>query len=81
MSASHDAPTDAPAEIHPHPPMPAVHDEAADSPTWLPVTGLAILLVMVLFVMLRAAMSPPVPETDATAEAAVEAPAPAAAAE
>lgn len=79
MSATHDA-HEEPHEIHPHPPMPAVHDEAADSPAWLPVTGAAILLLMVLFVMLRAAMQPPVPEVDAGA-AAVEEPAPAPAAE
>jgi hypothetical protein len=73
MSASHDAPSD-PQEIQPHPPMPAVHDEAADSPNWLPVTGLAIVLVMVLFTMLRAAMTPPVPEVVIEAEPAEAAP-------
>ncbi len=68
MSASHDAKSEATHEIHPHPPMPAVHDEAADSPTWLPVSGIAIVILMVLFAMMRTAMQPPAPEVDAAAE-------------
>lgn len=35
----------------PHPELPPVHDEAADSPNWLPVTGLALLAVLALFVL------------------------------
>ena len=77
MSASHDPPSEV-QEIHPHPPMPAVHDEAADSPAWLPVTGLAMVLLMVLFVMLRSAMAPPAPAagTDGEVDAAPAAEAP-----
>ena len=80
MSSSHDAPVETP-EIHPHPSMPAVHDEAADSPAWLPLSGLAIVILMVLYVMIRAAMQPPAPEVDAAPAADSEAVAPAPAAE
>lgn len=83
MSASHTAhDDDAPHETHAHPPMPAVTDEAADTPTWVPITGLALFVLMVMYVMLRAAMTPPepAPEAAATDEAhgAEVAPAPAA---
>lgn len=45
-------------EMHaegPHPELPPVHDEAADSPNWLPVAGLALLAMLGLFVAYRAA--------------------------
>ncbi len=61
MSASHsahDQDAQGSHETHPHPPMPAVTDEAADTPTWVPVTGIALFAVMVLWVMMRAAMAP-----------------------
>ncbi len=72
MSATHDAPSET-HEIHPHPPMPAVHDEAADSPMWLPAAGLSIVVLMVLYAMLRAAMQPPVPVVDVAPAADLEA--------
>lgn len=40
---------------HPHPALPPVHDEAPDTPMWLPVTGLALLGLLVLFSLFRAA--------------------------
>jgi hypothetical protein len=52
-----------------HPSLPPVHDEAADTPMWLPITGLALLAVLTLFVLLTA-----------TRPASDEVPAPAAAA-
>lgn len=56
-----------------HPPLPVVHDEAGDTPVWLPVSGLCAFLVMALFVLWRA--SHPVEEgvsaTGADGEAAV----------
>ena len=55
--------------------------EAADSPAWLPLSGLAIVILMVLYVMIRAAMQPPAPEVDAAPAADSEAVAPAPAAE
>lgn len=67
MSASHETPTDDHA-THPHPPMPAVHDEAADTPAWVPASGLALLIVMVLFVVMRAALAPPPPPAAVTDE-------------
>jgi hypothetical protein len=80
MSASHDAPNDETHEIHPHPPMPAVHDEAADSPAWLPIVGVSIVVLMVLFAMLRSHMQPEVAGIEEPPAAdpapAVEAPAP-----
>ena len=53
-----------------HPELPPVQDEAADTPMWLPVTGLALLTLLTLFVLYRAAQ--PAPEAPAEA-AAVEA--------
>lgn len=67
MSASHGTTTDdhETHETHPHPPMPAVQDEAADTPMWVPVSGLVLFLVMVLFVMMRASMATPPPDAAA----------------
>lgn len=59
MSATHSTDDHAAHEAHPHPPMPAVTDEAADTPMWVPVSGIVLFVVMVLFVMLRASMAPP----------------------
>jgi len=42
-------------EAHPHPALPPVTDEAPDSPMWLPAAGLALLTILVLFAMFRAA--------------------------
>lgn len=57
-------------EPHPHPPTPAVYDEAADTPTWVPVTGLVLFLVITLYVVFRSAMAPvPTPGADTTDEA------------
>lgn len=42
-------------EAHPHPALPPVIDEAPDSPMWLPAAGLALLAILVLFAMFRAA--------------------------
>jgi hypothetical protein len=40
---------------HAHPALPPVHDEAPDTPMWLPLGGLALLVVFVLFAMWRTA--------------------------
>lgn len=37
-----------------HPPLPIVHDEAGDTPVWLPISGLCAFVVMALFVLWRA---------------------------
>jgi hypothetical protein len=58
-----------PASSAPQGPLPAVHDEAADTPAWLPVTGLVALLVILLWMLYRASIPAPV------AEEIVEAPA------
>jgi hypothetical protein len=61
MSASHGATPssdDHAHETHAHPPMPAIHDEASDTPTWLPLTGVALFVVMVIFALARAALAP-----------------------
>lgn len=42
-------------EAHPHPALPPVTDEAPDSPMWLPAAGLALLTILVLFALFRAA--------------------------
>jgi hypothetical protein len=60
-------------EVHQHPPLPTITDEAADTPLWVPVAGLALFLVLALFVALRSAMAPTeeaAPEVEAAAEAA-----------
>ena len=72
MSASHSSTDDQEThETHPHPPMPAVTDEAADTPTWVPLSGLALFVVLVLFVMVRMALAVPEiePGSDMTDEA------------
>jgi hypothetical protein len=35
-------------------PLPTVHDEAADTPTWLPVVGLVLFGLMLLWMLSRA---------------------------
>jgi hypothetical protein len=61
-------------EVHPHPPIPTVTDEAADTPMWVPFAGLGLFLVLALYVAIRSAMGP-AEAAEATDEAAVEAPA------
>lgn len=63
----------------PQGPFPAVHDEAADTPTWLPVTGLVLLLSMLLWMLYRGANAveeteAPVIDTVGEIDAAGEAP-------
>lgn len=80
MSGGHDshAHDDHPAEVHPHPPIPTITDEASDTPMWVPIAGLALFLVLALFVALRSAMGPGEVAAEApTDEPAAEAPAPA----
>ena len=40
----------------PHPVLPPVHDEAADTPLWVPITGIALFVLLGFFVALRGAM-------------------------
>ncbi len=54
-----------------HPPIPTITDEASDTPMWVPIAGLALFLVLALFVALRSAIGP----TDAAAAAPTEEPA------
>lgn len=66
----------------PHPELPPVQDEAADSPIWLPVTGLALLAVLAFFVLLRGAQGAgDAPAEGEVAAEAAEAPADAPAAD
>ncbi|GAB4195760.1 MAG: hypothetical protein OHK0013_02280 [Sandaracinaceae bacterium] len=59
MSGAHDSHAhDEQAEVHPHPPIPTVTDEAADTPMWVPVAGLALFLVLALYVAIRSAVAP-----------------------
>lgn len=58
------------AHAHEHPPLPPVEDEAPDTPMWLPLTGLALLVVFVLFGAFRAAMHREEPPADAGVDAA-----------
>lgn len=53
----------------PEGPLPAVHDEATDTPTWLPVTGLVFFLLMLFWMLYRGA-TPEVAPEGATGEAA-----------
>jgi hypothetical protein len=58
-------------------PLPTVHDEAADTPAWLPVVGLVLFTLMLLWMLYRATQPEPAlePAADEAAEAA-EAPPP-----
>lgn len=37
-----------------HPPLPVVHDEAGDTPAWLPVSGLVLFVLFALMTFWRA---------------------------
>lgn len=64
-SVAHDSPSA-------HPPLPPVHDEAPDTPMWLPVLGLALLGIFAVYGLLRSASSSDaeVPEGAPAAEVA-----------
>ncbi|HJK90388.1 MAG TPA: hypothetical protein RMH85_36210 [Polyangiaceae bacterium LLY-WYZ-15_(1-7)] len=47
--------------------LPEIHDEAADTPMWVPVLGLSLLALAAIFLIVRAAFA------DADAEGALEA--------
>ncbi|MDQ3031319.1 MAG: hypothetical protein M3Y87_02805 [Myxococcota bacterium] len=49
-SAAHDSPSE-------HPSLPPVHDEAPDTPMWLPALGLALLAFFAVYGLLRSASS------------------------
>lgn len=60
-----------PAHDHaPAGPLPAVHDEAADTPPWIPVVGLVLFGLMLLWMLWRAAAPEVEPTVEADAEAA-----------
>ena len=45
------------AEEHHHAPgLPEIHDEAADTPMWLPLLGLTLFALVALFLIVRAAV-------------------------
>lgn len=80
MAGSHDShAADEHVEAQPHPALPTITDEAADTPMWVPIAGLGLFLVLALFVALRSAMAPEDPASEPgaedTAEEAAEAPA------
>jgi hypothetical protein len=50
------------------PGLPTIQDEAADTPTWVPATGLALLALMVLMLVYHVANGP----SDADAGGAAE---------
>lgn len=75
---SHAAPHEDHAAHHDGPPtFPVVTDEAGNSPTWLPFTGLALFALLALVAAFRMQSTDDVVPTAAEAEAA-EAEAPAA---
>lgn len=67
----------APSAIRSHPPLPAITDEAADTPMWVPMAGLALFLALAFFVAIRAALAPAEEpsSTEETPPAGVDAPA------
>lgn len=40
----------------PHPALPTVHDEAGDTPMWLPILGIALFVLMAFAYSFRGAM-------------------------
>jgi hypothetical protein len=60
MAAQHHDEPDVPG-------LPQIHDEAADTPMWLPATGLGLLVLLVLMLVYRVAQGP-----EATTDAAAE---------
>ena len=82
MAGSHDYhAADEHVQAQPHPAIPTITDEAADTPMWVPIAGLSLFLLLALFVALRSAMAPEEPAPEATTDEAVEAAAEAPAAE
>lgn len=63
MSAHHDSSV--------APTLPEIHDEAADSPLWLPIVGAVLLALALTFAMVLRAM----PDEPAASPTATEAPA------
>ncbi len=49
--------------------LPDVHDEAADTPMWVPMLGLALLTLATIFLIVRAAVADDT--VDETVEAAL----------
>ncbi|MBX3247201.1 MAG: hypothetical protein KF901_08475 [Myxococcales bacterium] len=49
---------------HHAPGLPEIHDEAADTPMWLPLLGLGLLIVASLFFIIRAATADEAPVVD-----------------
>lgn len=60
------------------PGLPEIRDEAADTPTWIPVLGLVLLFLLAVSFVLRGALSEDLPEIGPAAAAPVPAAAPAA---
>ena len=53
--------------------LPEIHDEAGDTPLWVPVLGLALLLLATLYMVFSAAFADEEAEAAPAAEAAVAA--------
>jgi hypothetical protein len=69
------ASSDGPLE---HPVLPPVHDEAPDTPAWIPLTGLVLLALFAIAAIYRAARGGETEAEPAAEAAAAEAPAEAA---
>ncbi len=50
--------------------LPDVHDEAADTPMWVPMLGLALLTLATIFLIVRAAVSDDAVDADVTVQVA-----------
>ncbi len=61
MSGGHDAPSNDLGEVHPHRPLPTIVDEAVDTPLWVPAAGLALFVLLALFVVFRSVSAAPAP--------------------
>ncbi|MCB9614655.1 MAG: hypothetical protein H6721_09600 [Sandaracinus sp.] len=44
-------------DSHHAPGLPEIHDEAADTPMWLPMLGLGLFVLLSLFLIVRAAVN------------------------
>lgn len=55
--------------------LPEIHDEAGDTPLWVPVLGLALLVLATLYMVFSAAFADEEAAEAPTEAAAVEAPA------
>ncbi len=55
------------------PTLPEVTDEAGNTPTWVPLTGIGLLALIAVVIVFRAQLAADAPAVDAPAAEAVEA--------